>query len=214
MGIQSVSGMQINDNACLTVKENDNVIASGIFKVEHRGRQCVFDIEGQRVTCLVEHRDSNPATVGCYPGQKRFFFSGKVRAVADIPGWKPVVVPPCERCQRTGGKITSASDVRHMIGHGFWLRVPHDGGQAELRRRYPDPSHQHTSDDAVPVPRAFLPFLLGSEAGYQYHHGQLGKLNELGYPPLGQRTASMGWKSGWRELGLDGDIADWYCFVQ
>jgi hypothetical protein len=24
----------------------------------------------------------------------------------------------------------------------------------------------------------------------------------------------MGWKSGWRELGLDGDIADWYCFVQ
>ena len=127
-------------------------------------------------------------------------------------------------CGRQGLILQNAGEVRRVMGHGFWLRVPHDGGQPELRRHYPDPSGTYCSDDAVPVPRKFLPELCGSpagrprrfprSAGFGFRSMQLGKLNEEGYPPASQRKGLTGWKCGWRELGLDGDVADWYCFVQ
>ena len=114
-------------------------------------------------------------------------------------------------CGRQGLILQDAGEVRRVMGHGFWLRVPHDGGQPELRRHYPDPSGTYCSDDAVPVPREFLPELLFLP---ELCVMQLGKIDEEGYPPASQRKALTGWKCGWRELGLDGDVADWYCFVQ
>jgi hypothetical protein len=46
--------------------------------------------------------------------------------------------------------------------------------------------------------------------------GQLGTLNEEGYPPISERKVGRGFKSGWREMGLPEPEfgGDYYLMVQ
>lgn len=98
--------------------------------------------------------------------------------------------------------LISAGRIFEIMGRETRaLRVPHDGSPASLRR------YGATGPDEYLVDPEILPYLISP-------FRQLGKLSELGVPPVGQRQHVSGWKCGWRELGLDGDVADWYVFIQ
>ena len=116
-----------------------------------------------------------------------------------------------------------------MVRETRALRVPHDGSPASLRRTFPVVENGATGPDEYLVDDEILPYLMeqpnwltwedrrhesvGAVRGLG-HRPLLGKLSELGMPPVGQRQHVSGWKCGWRELGLDGDVADWYVFIQ
>ena len=111
--------------------------------------------------------------------------------------------------------LISAGRIFEIMGRETRaLRVPHDGSPASLRRKFRVVENGATGPDEYLVDPEILPYLISP-------FRQLGKLSELGVPPVGQRqptsatrTAFSGWKCGWRELGLDGDVADWYVFIQ
>lgn len=100
--------------------------------------------------------------------------------------------------------LISAGRIFEIMGRETRaLRVPHDGSPASLRRTFPVVENGATGPDEYLVDPEILPYLISP-------FRQLGKLSELGVPPVGQRQHVSGWKCGWRELGLDGDVADWY----
>jgi hypothetical protein len=91
------------------------------------------------------------------------------------------------------------TDGLRIIGRGQPLMVLKDGSGAVFAAVRPGQEVVHASADLVAE-------LLSS--------GMLHKMSELGEPPVGQRKRGDGWRSGWRELGWDGKIADWYVLVQ
>ena len=104
--------------------------------------------------------------------------------------------------------LISAGRIFEIMGRETRaLRVPHDGSPASLRRKFRVVENGATGPDEYLVDPEILPYLISP-------FRQLGKLSELGVPPVGQRQHVSGWKCGWRELGLDGDVADWYVFIQ
>jgi hypothetical protein len=96
--------------------------------------------------------------------------------------------------------------ILEAIGAGMRLRVPHDGGPASL---------VHAFSDFKPKDAVAPPF-----------HGDHGSIGPLAFEPVTELlTGGMLWKlaerrthddqrMGWREKGLDGTKADFYCMCQ
>ena len=79
------------------------------------------------------------------------------------------------------------------IGNGMRLRVPHGPAWAQLVK---DPRGFPDAGESEPVATKMVRYLIRS--------GTLWKMVE-------DRTGdSKSWRMGWRESGMDGDVADWY----
>lgn len=86
-----------------------------------------------------------------------------------------------------------AYELIGMIGRGLRLRVPHDGSRAALVH---DPRGWPVVVNVEPVEPEMVEFLV--------HIGLLWKMRE-------HRVGDdKSWRTGWREAGMDGDMADWY----
>lgn len=96
------------------------------------------------------------------------------------------------------GGLTVTDGIR-LMGRGQPLRVPHDGSAATF-------AAVHTGQHTIVASTELVKLLMES--------GQIHKLTEFGEPPIGQRKKGEGWRSGWSELGLDGDHADYYVLTQ
>lgn len=87
----------------------------------------------------------------------------------------------------------------HSMGLGFVLGIPHDGSTPFLRPRKGNgcgfSGEQLAADELI-------------------SSGLIYKLTEHGEPPPEQRKRGDGWRNGWREMNLDGDVADWWVCTQ
>jgi hypothetical protein len=95
----------------------------------------------------------------------------------------------------------TAGELYERMGQGNRLRVDHDSGVCSL-------FHTMAGDFLLLVPinrQAFEELRLT---------GFIHKLTEHGEPPPAQRKRGDGWRNGWRELNLDGEIADWWVLAQ
>lgn len=100
----------------------------------------------------------------------------------------------------SGVKVSNeAAIVYSTMGSGFIIRVPHDGTTPKLVPR--DGDGCGFSCAAKPVEE--LAAL-----------GMIHKLTEHGEPPPEQRKRGESWRNGWRDKGLDGDVADWWVCTQ
>jgi hypothetical protein len=87
--------------------------------------------------------------------------------------------------------------IYQEIGSGMRLRVPHDGSPATME---PDPRFK----------QAMVPFPGESRVVSVKELSQAlasGLLHKLAEENIEQRI-------GWREAGMDGDVADWYVMTQ
>ena len=82
------------------------------------------------------------------------------------------------------------------IGKGMRLRVPHDGPLPGL---VPDPRGFPEAGKPEPVSHAMVRHLIRS--------GLLWKMTEQ---TIGD---SQSFRIGWKEAGMDGDVADWYVYL-
>jgi len=89
----------------------------------------------------------------------------------------------------------TAEQVYDAIGHGMRLRVPHNY-PAQPAALVPDPRYAEgttpRTELSVPVVHEVLSSGLLFKLTEHQEHNRL----------------------GWRECGMDGDIADWYVFIQ
>lgn len=92
-----------------------------------------------------------------------------------------------------------AAIVYSTMGNGFILRVPHDGNTPQMIPR--DGGGCGFSCDIKTVEELA-------------RIGLIHKLTEHGEPPPEQRKRGDSWRSGWRDKGLDGAIADWWVCTQ
>jgi hypothetical protein len=106
----------------------------------------------------------------------------------------------CPDSPPTLGQLsTAAAGILHQIGTGMVLRIPKSGYGPELHCDY---ETEHAlmlleGEDNVKAVRELI------------QSGLIHKLTELGEPPDGDTR-----RLGWRELGLDGDVADWWVCTQ
>jgi hypothetical protein len=93
----------------------------------------------------------------------------------------------------------SDEQVWRLIGAGMRVRVPH--GKPEEAMLVPDPRYpQHAPCAALPVSFASVQALLAAGLLHQMVEHRVGD--------------SKSWRTGWREAGMDGDVADWYVAMQ
>jgi hypothetical protein len=99
----------------------------------------------------------------------------------------------------------SALVLYQAMGEGFMMRVAHGGELAQFA-----PIRQA---DVMGTGFASRDFEAVKEL---VESGLVHQLTEHGEPPFGSKErARLGsWRSGWRELGLDGDVADWWVCTQ
>lgn len=99
----------------------------------------------------------------------------------------------------------AAGDLYEMMGRGGKLRVPLNGSQITVNIR--DVASSKWADWEV-HPISLEAFQELAATGFIH------KLTEHGEPPSEQRKPRDGWRSGWREIGLDGESADWWVCTQ
>ena len=95
----------------------------------------------------------------------------------------------------------AARGILHQIGTGMCLRIPKNGVGPGLQLVC-DYETEHAvmrldGEDNVKAVRELI------------QSGFIHKLTELGEPSEGETR-----RLGWRELGLDGDVADWWVCTQ
>jgi hypothetical protein len=106
----------------------------------------------------------------------------------------------CPDSPSTLGQLSkAAAGILHQIGTGMVLRIPKNGYGPELHCDYETEHAVMTLDgeDNVKAVRELI------------QSGLIHKLTELGEPPDGDTR-----RLGWRELGLDGGVADWWVCTQ
>lgn len=96
------------------------------------------------------------------------------------------------------GKFTGyAQLIYHAMGTGKRLRIAHDGSGCTL---VDDPAREYIAPPIGPLDRAPVDELIESGLLYQYTEHR-----------VGDETL---WRAGWRQKGLDGTKADFYCLRQ
>ena len=103
----------------------------------------------------------------------------------------------------------SALVMYEAMGRGFMMRVAHGSQLAQFVNTRPS---------------GYSSAVVGCGFGTRdiaavnelIASGLVHQLTEHGEPPVGskERARLGGWRSGWRELGLDGDVADWWVCTQ
>lgn len=109
------------------------------------------------------------------------------------------------------GKFTGyAQLIHHAMGTCKRLRIAHDGSGCTLVDDWSDfgkPDEFTASRDKLEIPRPIGP-LDRAPVDELLESGLLHKYTEH---RLGDEKA---WRAGWREKGLDGTKADFYCLAQ
>jgi hypothetical protein len=99
----------------------------------------------------------------------------------------------------------SAGELYEHMGEGGILRVPHDGSQPTIHIR--EYKRFNWKDwESYPVDRAVFAELSAT--------GFIHKLTEWGEPPAQERKRYDSYRSGWREMNLNGETADWWVSTQ
>lgn len=90
--------------------------------------------------------------------------------------------------------VTERGKVFEFMGRGYKIRVPRKG-----RRQLPELVKPNEPIGAAPVFRVYAPLFRQMVREHD--------IFQLTEDRNGQRA-------GWRELGYDGDVADWYVLMQ
>jgi hypothetical protein len=100
----------------------------------------------------------------------------------------------------------AARDLYTSMGRGATLRIPHDGTQPQLILFTRDHRVDLKQSHREPVSLSAFADLAAT--------GLIHQLTELGEPPVDKRINLRSWRQGWREMGYDGDVADWWVCTQ